>query len=162
MKFAIPSRADARDLSRREKMSITFLMNATSSLADAKDELNGRLDMIDGGHELMDRLVEDSQKLLTEVRKTIPERQRTHLANTANDFEMRLVPKMTPAKTSVVMQKEEFRELVNAAQVKCRECLDDGQECKQCKLYQLLTVVLPMDEHEDGMLCPYNMAEWGN
>ena len=77
------------------------------------------------------------------------------------DFEIRLTPKMTPSKTSVVMQKDEFKELVDLARAKCRDCMDDDEECEKCKLFQLLTVLLPLDDYS-GMLCPYNMGEWAN
>ena len=162
MMFTNPSRDDAWNLTRDEKISMTFLTTTVSALAEAKDDLKDRISKIEGGTELMDRLVEDSGKLLTEVRKTIPERQRLSMANTAKDFEIRLVPKMTPSRTTVVCQKEDFRKLVDAAQVKCRECVEDGENCKRCELYQLLTVVLPLDYYEGTMLCPYNLAEWGN
>ena len=162
MMFTNPSREDAWSLTRDEKVSMTFLTTTVSALAEAKDDLKDRLSKIEGGTELMDRLVADSGKLLTEVRRTIPEKQRVSMANTAKDFEIRLVPKLTPTRTTVVCQKEDFRKLVDAAQIKCRECVEDCDGCKRCDLYQLLTVVLPLDCYEGTMLCPYNMAEWGN
>ena len=162
MQFVNKSREDAREMTRREQTCLTFLMNAASALMEAKDDLAGRLTMIDGGKELMDTIADGCVKLLTEVRMTIPERQRNNLANTASDYEMRLVPKFTPTKTNVIIQKEEFRKLVDAAQVKCRDCVEDGTHCKACELYQLLTTILPLEAHDETMLCPYNLAEWEN
>ena len=161
-KFAIPSRDDAWDLTRGERASVTFLMNAASAIIDAKEDLSDRLKAIDGGEELMDQVAEGCVKLLTEVRRTIPERQRTSLANTAEDYEMRLVPKLTPSKTSVIVQKEDFRCLVDAAQAKCRQCVEDSRGAKQCDLYKLLVTILPLDEYPEMNLCPYNMAWWEN
>lgn len=160
--FVHPSRADAKDMTRNEKACLTFLMNATSALVEAQDDLAERLKMIDGGTELMRTVAEGSVKLLTELRMTIPERQRTSLANTAKDYEMRLVPKMTPSKVCVVMQKEDFRELVNAAQVQCKDCAELNEDCGKCKLFRLLQIVLPLDSYDTTFLCPYNMAEWEN
>ena len=160
--FATPSREDAWDVTRPEKLSILFLMNTVSSMMDSRDELRDRVSRIEGGPEMMDTMCEVSEKLLTEIRRTIPEKQRHNINNISKDMEMRMVPKATPSKTTVLMQKEEFRALVDAAQEKCLLCTDDSEECKACKLYQLLTVVLPMDRYDAGNLCPYNMAGWEN
>ena len=161
-KFVYPSREDARDLTRNEKSSLTHLMNATSSLNEAKDDLAERLKMIDGGPELMDQLAAGSVKLLTEIRMTIPERQRNSLANTAKDYEMRLVPKFTPSTTNVIVPKEEFRNLVDAAQVKCVDCMEPNENKHRCELFKLLQVVLPLEAYDTTFLCPYNRAEWEN
>lgn len=162
MKFARPSREDAWELKRDEKMVMTFLQNTVSAIAETKDIMADRIARIDGGPELMDKLVNDSNELLGRVRETIPERQRMSFARTAKDYEIRLVPKFTPMTHNVVVEKEDFRKLVDAAQIKCRECVDDCEECRKCDLFQLLTVVLPLDSYEGTMLCPYNMAEWAN
>ena len=160
--FLNPSREDAKDMTRMEKACLTFLMNAASALMEAKDDLAERLKMIDGGQELMDTVADGAMKLLTEVRMTIPERQRTSLANTAKDYEMRLIPKMTPSKTCVVVQKEDFRSLVDAAQVKCSDCTELNENCGNCDLFRLLQTVLPLDAYDTTFLCPYNRAEWEN
>ena len=162
MKFVHPSREDAKDLTRREKASLTYLMNATSALVEAKDDLAERLEMIDGGNELMEQIASGSVKLLTDVRMTIPEKQRTSLANTANDYEMRLVPKATPSKTSVVVYKEDFRQLVDAAQAKCVTCAELNEDKHKCELYKLLQNVVPLEAYDTTILCPYNRAEWEN
>ena len=160
--FATPSREDAWDITRSEKMSILFLMNTVSAMMDSREELANRVSRIDGGKELMDTMVESSEKLLTEIRRTIPEDQRMSLNNISKDMEMRMVAKMTPSKTTVLVQKEDFRQLVDAAQVKCRECVDDSEQCKACKLFKLLKIVVPLETYEGTMLCPYNMAGWEN
>lgn len=162
MRFENPSRPDAWDMTRTEKTSLTFLMNAAASLNEAKEDLAERLKKIDGGPELMDQLAEGSIKLLNEVRMTIPERQRQSLANTACDYEMRLVPKMTPRTTNVIVQKEEFRSLVDAAQVRCTSCAEMNENKGQCDLFRLLQVVLPLEAYDTTLLCPYNRAEWEN
>lgn len=161
-RFAIPSREDAWNLTRSERMSLLFLMNTVSAMLDAKKDLAERLDRIDGGHELMDTMCDSALKVLEEVRKTIPENQRVSVNNVTKDMEMRMVPKMAPTKTNVIMPREELRELIDAAQVKCRDCVEDGEECKACGLYKVLTSVVPLEKHGETMLCPYNMAVWEN
>ncbi len=162
VKFVVPSRDDAWDVTRQEKMSILFLMNTVSAMMDSRDELKDRVSRIDGGAELMDTMVDSSEKLLTEIRRTIPEDQRVSINNISKDMEMRMVPKMTPTKTTVMVQKEEFRQLVDAAQVKCRDCAEDNVQCRECGLFRLLKVVLPLDSYDGTFLCPYNMAGWEN
>lgn len=160
--FAIPSRPDAWNVTRTEKMCILFLMNTVSAMFDARDDLADRVSRIEGGPELMETMVNAADELLKEVRRTIPERQRTSINNISKDMEMRMVPKMTPSKTNVICGREDFRQLVDAAQIKCRECTEDSQTCNSCELYQVLTTVLPMDRYDDLFLCPYNMAGWEN
>ena len=75
---------------------------------------------------------------------------------------MRLAPKATPSKTSVVMQKEEYRSLVDMARIKCTECAEDDVSCEACELFQLLTVINPLDEYHGRFLCPYNLGKWRN
>lgn len=161
-RFVVPSREDAWDITRNEKVAMMFLMNATSAIQDSVDDLKKRLEKIEDGEQMMKDLAELSVKVLTEIRRTIPEDQRASLNNVSKDMEMRLVPKMTPSKTTVVVQKEDFRQLVDAAQVKCRECTDDSDQSMKCGLCKLLKVVVPLETYDGTFLCPYNMAGWEN
>jgi len=160
--FAIPSRDDAWLVTRGEKLSILFLMNTVSAMMDSKAELADRISHIDGGQETMESMCDQAEWILNEIRRTIPTDQRHNINNVSKDMEMRMVPKATPSKTTVLIQKEEFRSLIDAAQAKCHDCVDDNTECRKCKLFQLFTVVLPMDAYDVGNLCPYNMAGWEN
>lgn len=162
MKFVNPSREDAWDLTRREKTSLQFLAHAVSALVEAKSDLSERLDRIPDGQGRMQKLADDGIQMLTELRQTVPEKQRLNMINTAKDYEIRLVPKFTPTSHNVVVQKEEFRELVDAAQARCRDCTLDNEECKECGLYKLLVTILPMNVYSGTFLCPYNLAEWEN
>lgn len=157
-----PSRPDAVRLNRSEKMSMIILAYGATILEDLQTELADRIAMVDGGMELLKDAAEKVDKLLNEVRMTVPENQRINLQNTAQDFEIRLAPKATPYRTNIVMQKDEFKALVDFARTKCRDCTDDDEQCVKCKLYQLLTVVLPLEDYDGGMLCPYNLGEWAN
>ena len=156
-----PSRDDAVRLTRQEKMSMIVLAYVATCIDELQTELADRLKMIRQGEDRAHMLSTAVDELLNDLRLTIPINQRMNLQNTAMDFEIRLTPKMTPSKTSVVMQKDEFKELVDLARAKCRDCMDDDEECEKCKLFQLLTVLLPLDDYS-GMLCPYNMGEWAN
>ena len=157
-----PSRADAVRINRSEKMSMIVLAYAATILEDLKADLADRLTMIDDGAGRMAEVSEKVDSLLIDLRATIPVNQRMNLQNTANEYEIRLSPKMTPFKTNVVMQKEEFKDLVDLARDKCRDCTDSDEECEKCKLFRLLTVLVPLEDYHDGMLCPYNLGEWAN
>lgn len=160
--FVTPSREDAWDVTRHEKMSVLFLMNTVSAMMDGREELRDRLSRIDGGQEMMDTMCSTAEKLLTEIRRTIPTAQRHNINNISRDMEMRMVPKATPSKTTVLVQKEEFRTLVDAAQAKCRDCADTPEEGRKCELFKLLTVIVPLDRYDGTMLCPYNELGWEN
>jgi len=157
-----PSRDDAVRITRNEKVGMIVLAYAATVLDDLQTEMKDRLRMIENGPERIAELAARTDELLNELRATIPMNQRLNLQNTAKDYDMRLSPKMTPTRTSVVMQKEEFKELVDHARARCRECTDDDEECEKCRLFQLLTVILPLDDYHHQLLCPYNMGEWGN
>lgn len=157
-----PSREDAVKLTRTEKTSMIVLAYACTILEDLQKEIPDRLKMIPDGQERVKELSDGINKVLDELRPTIPMNQRLNLSNTAKDYEFRLAPKAMPYATTVIMTKEEFQSLVDFARTKCRECTDDDNECEKCKLYQLLTEVLPLEDYHDTNLCPYNLGEWAN
>ena len=162
MRFVNPSREDAWDLTRKEKACLQFLAHAASALEEAKTDMAARLEKVENGTERMAKVAKDAIRLLTDLRMTVPEKQRTSMINTAKDYEVRLTPKFTPTTHNVVVQKEDFRQLVDAAQAKCTDCTLDNEECRKCELYRLLVNVLPLDTYDGVYLCPYNMAEWEN
>jgi hypothetical protein len=125
-------------------------------------EMRSRFEMIPQGTERLLWVSDETDKLLNELRETVPIEQRLNLQNTAQEYEVRLTPKATPSKTNVVMRKEEFREIVDFARTKCIDCMESDTDCEKCKLFKLLTVLLPLDDYHNGMLCPYNMGEWAN
>ena len=157
-----PSRDDAVRLNRSEKMAMITMAYVATVLEDMQTELKDRLCMVRQGEDRMHILSTGADELLNDLRMTVPVNQRMNLQNTAQEYEVRLTPKATPTKTSVVMQASEFKELVDFARTKCIDCMENDTDCEKCKLYQLLTVVLPLDDYHDGMLCPYNMGEWAN
>ena len=139
-----------------------ILAYVATCLEDLQTELADRLEMVHEGASQLQHLSYCADSLLNELRLTIPVNQRMNLQNTANEYEVRLAPKATPYKTNVVLQGDEFKELVDLARTKCIDCMDSDTECEKCKLFQLLTAILPLEDYHDGMLCPYNMGEWAN
>ena len=161
-KLLDPSRPDAMRLRRDEKMAMLHMMYAVTIFEDLQKDIEDRLRMVPDGRNRMAEIAQAADRLLYEVRVTIPENQRMSLQNTAKDYEIRLTPKATPEENNVIMTKEEFRELVDCARTKCKDCTLDDHECEECELYRLLTSVLPMSDYHDGFLCVYNLGEWAN
>lgn len=157
-----PSRDDAVRLTRNERIAMLWFANADTTMEELQTSLAKRLDMIKAGPERLKVLAEETDKLLNEIRLTIPIEQRLSLQNTGSDYEVRLTPKATPQVTSVVMMKEEFKQLVDIAREKCHDCIENDESCAKCQLYKLLTSILPLDDYHDSLLCPYNLGQWGN
>lgn len=103
-----PSREDAVRLTRNERIAMLWFANADTTMEELQTSLAKRLSMVEAGPERLKVLAEDTDKLLNDVRLTIPIEQRLSLQNTGSDYEVRLTPKATPQVTSVVMMKEEF------------------------------------------------------
>ena len=163
MKFLNPSRPDAEVLTSGEKAEMLFFVNAVSLIHDANDRLKNRIAMVENGPERIKRIADESYQLLEDIRVTIPEKQRRNLRNISMDMEIRMVPKMSPKHSNVIMTEDNFRELVNAARAKCKECTLDEDECQTlCDLFELLAAILPISEYKSGFLCPYNLANWGD
>lgn len=161
-KLLDPSRPDAVRLRRNEKMAMLCLMYAATILDDLQKEIPERLQMIRQGTDRLHILSSGLDELLNDLRVTVPENRRIGIQNTAMDYEVRLTPKLTPMETSVVMTKEEFRNLVDFAREHCTSCVEDDEECASCELYKVLTSTLPLDDYHDTNLCPYNLGQWGN
>lgn len=153
------SEAEKPRLTRTETHCVQWLMNAMSSFRYAADDLKERLKLVPDGPGRIRELNEFSSNLLTDIADTIPDKQRRHLINLAQDMEVRLVPKMTPKTVTVVLTKEEATELVDAAQERCKCCVDFADESEKCRLRQILEVVVPLEDY-GGLLCPYSKAEW--
>lgn len=158
--FSNPSKPDAELLTREEKQNMLFFVNAVSVFADTLEGLEKRLGMIDNGVERAKRVRDEGVALVEELRTTIPTKQRVSLRNKGMDLELRMVPKYTPFEKCDLIPKEDLEELVDAAQIKCRECTLTPEESKGCALFKVFANVTPMPTYEHGFLCVYNMAEW--
>lgn len=153
---------EKKRLYRSEKIPMLFLMNAVSAMYYAKDDLKDRLASIPDGMARMDAMLENANKLLDDVLETVPTHQQINLLRTGKEYEMRIVPKATQPNISMVLEKEDVRELVDGAQeAKCTACVLNSVECRNCKLAKVLEKVVPLDRY-NSTLCPYNMAQWEN
>lgn len=156
--YELPEKNRLR-LTRTEMHSMQWLMNAISSFGYASDDLATRLEWVPSGRARLRMINGQCLSLLRDLAGTIPEKQRNSLVNVGKDMEMRLVPKMTPPTVTVTLTKEDGKELVDAAQVKCKQCAEWNEESEKCRLRKLLEVVVPLEDYS-GMICPYSKAEW--
>ena len=147
-------------LRRAEKEAMMYIMNTTSQLAYAKDDLKERLGMIPDGAERLQTILDGISSLLDDLIHTIPVTQCVSLKNATSDYQVRVVPKAMPMTESIVITKANAKVLIDSAQEgKCVSCVLDGNECRKCELEQVLEWVTPMTAYS-ATLCPYNLAGW--
>ena len=147
-------------LRRAEKEAMMYIMNTTSQLAYAKDDLKERLGMIPDGAERLQTALDGIGSLLDDLLYTIPVNQCISLKNATSDYQVRVVPKAMPMTESIVITKANAKVLIDSAQEgKCVSCVLDGNECRKCELEQVLEWVTPMTAYSATM-CPYNLAGW--
>lgn len=151
---------DCERLNRFEMQSVRMLLSALSVAAGAQKELAQRLECVPYGRQRMRMAVGSLRSVVNDLIGTVSRKQCKQIQGTMNDFEMRLLPKLTPGSTNIIMTKEQGKALMDCARWQCNDCVKDGEEARKCKLYQLLESTTPMDEYGDGLLCPYALAEW--
>ena len=153
---------DCERLKRSEYEAVRCLLGAVSYIASASDGLKDRVECIPYGKQRMALVLGGVRAMANDVIGTVPRGQCRQLRNTMDDFEMRMVPKMTKGSQNVILEKDIAKGLVDAAREKCRICAEDARSCRECSLYKLLESFLPLDSYEGGMLCPYSLSEWSD
>lgn len=151
---------DCERLNRIEMQSVRMMLAALSVAAYAEKDLNKRLECVPAGNQRMKMAEGSLRSVINDLVGTISRSQCKQIYGTMKDFEMRLLPKLTPGSTNVLMTKEQGMELMDCARWQCHSCVKDGEEARRCKLYQLLESTTPMDDYGDGLVCPYALAEW--
>lgn len=147
-------------LTRTEMHSVQWLLNAVSTLRYAETDLKNRLDCVPSGNQRLHMAIGQMGSLLRDVLGTVSDKQRRQIRNAAQDMEVRLVPKLTTQKATLVLEEETAKELVNAAQAKCRwDCVPDLDGNRDCELCKILEAVVPLENYS-SVSCPYWRAEW--
>ena len=152
--------ADCERMNRTEMTAVRMMLAALSVAAYAKDDLKDRLECVPYGNQRMRMAVGGLRAICDDLVGTISRSQCKQIYGTMKDFEMRLLPKLTPGSTNIIMTKEQGKELMDCARWKCHSSVEDGEACRKCQLYKLLESTTPMDSYGDGLVCPYSMAEW--
>ena len=157
--YSLPDE-DCERMKRSEMDAVRMLLAALSTAACAQNDLTSRLECVPAGNRRMRMAVGSLRSVVNDLIGTISRSQCKQILGTMKDFEMRLVPKLTPASVNVILTKEQGMDLVDCAQWQCRSCVKDGEEARKCKLYQILESTTPLDDYGDGFVCPYALAEW--
>lgn len=145
---------------RSEMTAVRMLLAALSTAAYAKDDLKARLECVPDGNRRLRLALGLLRAVCDDVVGTISLAQSRQILGTMKDYEMRLVPKLTPMSTNIIMTKEEGKDLLNLAREKCVGCTEDGDSCRECKMYKLLEATTPMEDYGSGLICPYSLAKW--
>lgn len=151
---------DCERMTRPEFEAMRCLLGAVSYIAHASEDLQKRLECIPRGRQRMAMAKGAISAVANDLIGTMTVAQCRQMQNVMSDMELRMVPKMTPKKTSVVMPKESAMALIDSAKARCAMCAAEGEEIRQCGLYQILEGLIPLDSYGDGLLCPYALAEW--
>ena len=151
---------DCIRLNRGEFEAVRCLLGAVNYAAHANDDLQKRLMIIPGGQQRMTDTLQDLRDITDDVIGTVPRGQCKQLRNTMRDMEIRMVPKMSPMSLNVILERDTAKALIDIAMERCHGCVEDGMNCRKCALYQVLESFLPLENYENGLLCPYSVAEW--
>ena len=151
---------DCERLRRTEMMAVRMLLAALSTASYAQDDLGDRLECIPNGAVRMRLSLGGLRAVADDIIGTISKAQAKQIWNTLKDFEMRVVPKLTPQSTNVILSRDEAKELIDCARWKCHSCVEDGTSCRKCRLYQLLEATTPLDDYGDQVVCPYALTDW--
>ena len=157
--YTLPDESCER-LMRSELTAVRMLLAALSTAAYAEEDLQDRLECVPYGRERMRLAVGGLRAVCDDVIGTVSKSQCRQLYGTMKDFEMRLLPKLTPGSTNIIMTKEQGRDLMDIARDRCHGCVEDGVSCRECRLYQILESTTPLDDYGAGMICPYSLAKW--
>ena len=156
--YSLPEE-DCERLTRTEMQAMQMGLAALNVLVYCQDDLKNRLDCIPSGKSRMRMLIGSARAIFEDLTGTITKKQAKHILNTMKDMEMRIVPKLTSGTANFVMEKETGKALIDCARAKCHGCVEDGDSCRKCKLYEILTVMVPLEGYSD-FICPYALAEW--
>lgn len=147
-------------LNRAEFEAMRCLLGAVSYAANARDDLQKRLECIPGGKNRMNLVMGGLKALADDLIGTIPRGQCKQMRNTMQDMDMRMVPKLTPMSQNVILEKDVAKALIDITREKCIGCVEDENSCRECALYKVMESFLPLDTYEGGMLCPYSLSQW--
>ena len=152
---------DCERLTRDEMQALRWSLAAVNSVAQAEGPLKDRLECIPSGKVRWRLLLGQLRAVTNDLIGTIPYKQCVNIKNVMNDMELRMVPKFSASDNRVIMTAPDLAYLVDAAKRdKCMGCIYTGDECRQCELYKILSAITPMQDYGNGMICPYNLAEW--
>lgn len=159
-KFSWP-KEDCERVNHQEMVALRWCLAAINSVAYAKDDLAKRLECIPAGRRRWAMLLGSFRSLMDELLATVPTKQCLSIRNVMDDMELRMVPKFTPKSNRVSMDVADLSYIVNHAKKDiCSACILNGDECRQCELYQILESIAPRKDWGSSTICPYMKDDW--
>lgn len=147
-------------LKRTEMIGLRMLLAHLSTAKYFQEDLADRLACIPYGKERLQMAVGGLRAVCDDIVGTITREQAKQIYGTMKDYDLRLLPKLTPGSPNIVLTKEQGVALMDLAREKCHGCVEDGESCRECRLYQILEATTPLDDYGDGLICPYSLAVW--
>lgn len=148
-------------LNRTEMVALKWLIAAVNSCAYGQEDMERRLECIPEGKRRYRLMLGQLRAICNDLIGTMPRKQAVTIKNTMNDMELRLVPKFSGHGNRVTLDIDDLSYIVNAAKKDhCLACILNGDECRSCKLYQILESIAPMEDWGDSTVCPYMREDW--
>ena len=147
-------------LTRKEFNALTTLMAHLSSTAFAEEDLARRLECIPRGKQRLKMAIGGLRWVCEDLIGTVSKTQCKQIYGVMKDYDVRIVPKLTPGSQNIILQKDIGVDLIDAARLKCAGCVEDGESCRRCKLYKVLEATTPLDDYGSGVICPYSRIDW--
>lgn len=147
-------------MTRTEYNAVRAMLIVVSFCVEAKRDLQHRLELIPHGKERMDMTLGGITAIMDDIIGTVTRAQAQQIKNTMSDMEVKITPKMMPIAQTVLMDLQTAKDLTDCAREKCRICAEDGESCRQCKLYRVMEATTPLEDYGNGLICPYNLADW--
>lgn len=150
---------DCERLRRPEMASLRWLISALNSVALAEANLQNRLECIPNGKSRYRLMLGQLRAICDDLLGTIPKEQRKQIDNVMHDMQLNMIPRLAPGSEKVIMEAKDLAFFIYHAQRDeelCQTCVKDGEECRKCKMYQLLVAFAPLPDYGSGMMCPYN------
>ena len=151
---------ECRRLVRSEMTAVRMLLAGLSTVGYANEDLGEVLKMIPNGKRRLKLGLGQLNAVMSDMIGVISKPQCRQIWGTMKDYEMRLVPKLAPLSKNVLMTFDEGKDLMDMARERCHSCIEDGESCRKCRLYQILEATTPLEEWTDSMICPYSLATW--
>ena len=137
-----------------------WMIHSETLLKSCKKGLASRLKCIPYGEQRMNCAIGIVQSINHDLLETVPTEQCKRLLNQTRDNEVRIVPKLTPKEVRVTLTKEEAMQCIDLMRAACQSCILDGEECRKCVRYKMLTALVPLESYDGLYSCPYSTAEW--
>lgn len=141
---------------RNEMHAIQFMLTILSAGTNVSKDLSERLKDVPQGAQMWRCGMGLLKSVCNDVVGTLPIKQARQIKGVCDNYEIRLMPKLSSKDRTIVLSAETGRELISLAQEGCRMCSKTADEAEKCQLFNLLTAITPLDDYDRYGLCPYN------